>query len=334
MFRLSYPMRPATPLRFGATLVVALFLSACCRRLDLAALPPLPPGRMVEAGGHQLFVRQTGEGPDVVLLHGMGDSSLGWQFVEPELVKAGYRVTVWDALGAGRSDKPAHGDYRIVAHAERLENVLDALEVRKAVLVGHSLGGSEALVFARKNPEKVRALVLLDPAAYRAGAMGGRWFWTTPLLADLVLGVLPSRTITWIALKQNFHDRGKISCEIEALYLREARRPGTATAFIAQERQIVPDDPEKWEDGHRAIRQPALILWGRKDRIVPVAQGERLAKDIEGSRLVVLPCVGHSPHLEAPQQVLEHVLPFLEEWHLIGKTDLAAVEVEKALGDR
>ncbi|MBM4041496.1 MAG: alpha/beta hydrolase [Planctomycetes bacterium] len=301
-------MKPAPALWLSA----ASIIPACCRGPDLSKLPPLPPGRVMEIGGHKLFFRQTGSGPDVVLLHGLGDSSVGWQFVEPELVKAGYRVLVWDALGAGQSARPGGHHYGIEAHLERLEKLLDALGVRRAAFVGHSLGGSVALFFAQRHPGRVRALCLVDAAAYREGVMGGRWFWNAPLLADIVLGILPTRAIIRIALRQNFHDRAKIPASLEGMYLREATG-GRIAALIAQQRQLVPKDPEKWERGHRTIRAPTLILWGREDRMVPVAQGERLAKEIAGARFVILPNVGHSSPLEAPQALLEHLLPFLKE---------------------
>jgi pimeloyl-ACP methyl ester carboxylesterase len=291
----------------------ALLSQVGCRSVELTHVPELPRGRVLEVGGHNLFLRQTGAGPDVVLLHGLGDSSIGWQFIEPGLIQAGYRVSVWDALGAGRSAKPASGDYSIQAHVGRLEEMLEALGIRKAVFVAHSLGGSEALLFAERNPQRVGALCLIDPAAYRAGAMGGRWFWRTPLLADLVLGLLPSRTITRFGLRQNFHNHRAISHELQGLYLREARRQGAIRALIAQERQLVPPDPEKWEQAHRTIRKRTLILWGGEDKLVPVAQGKRLAEDIHGASLVVFPGVGHSPHLEAPELVLERLLPFLND---------------------
>lgn len=289
-----------------------LFLAGCCSVKKRSA-PELPSGRALQLSGGRLFVRQTGAGPDVVLLHGLGDSSVGWQFVEPGLVRAGYRVLVWDALGAGRSEKPAGGDYSIAGHVKRLDEMLAAVGVRRAVLVGHSLGGAVALAFAERNPDKVQALCLIDPAAYRAGAMGGRWFWTTPGLADAVMALLPDRAITEFGLRQNFHDRGAISDELRSLYLREAERTGAIGALLAQERQLIPPHPEQWEAAHRAIRKPTLILWGQADRLVPSAQGQRLAGDIPGSRLVLFPGVGHSPHLEAPGLVLGQVVPFLKE---------------------
>jgi pimeloyl-ACP methyl ester carboxylesterase len=97
------------------------------------------------------------------------------------------------------------------------------------------------------------------------------------------------------------------------MYLREARRDGAIPALIAQERQIIPRDPQKWEDAHRTIRNPTLILWGGEDKLVPLAQGKHLAKAIDGSSLVVIPGVGHSPHLETPQLVVDRLLPFLKE---------------------
>jgi pimeloyl-ACP methyl ester carboxylesterase len=243
----------------------------------------------------------------------MGDSSIGWQFIEPALVQAGYRITVWDALGAGRSDKPLDGDYSIQAHVRRLDKMLDALGIKQAVIVGHSLGGSVALKFVEQHPEKVQALCLIDAAAYRAGAMGGRWFWTTPLLAEAVLGLLPASAVTEVGLEQNFHNHAAISKEIESMYLREARRDGAIAALVAQERQLVPRNPEEWEQAHRTIQKRTLILWGREDKLVPLAQGTRLSGDIRSSTLVVLAGVGHSPHLEAPQKVLDQLLPFLKE---------------------
>jgi pimeloyl-ACP methyl ester carboxylesterase len=280
-----------------------------CDRL----LEGLSSGKLVTVGGHNLFVWQNGKGPDVVLLHGMGDSGIGWQFIAPRLVRSGYRVTVWDALGAGKSDKPFPGDYSLKAHIQRLEAILNAVGIQEAVFVGHSLGGSMALELAQKHSPKVRALFLIDPAAYREGAMGGRWFWNTPYLAETVLGLLPLRAIARIGLKQNFRHLAKIPPELEALYLGEARRPGAVNALMAQERQLIPPHVEQWEEDHRTIINRTFILWGREDKLVPLAQGHRLAQAIEDSRLRVLPGIGHSPHLEAPQMVLEQLLSFLQE---------------------
>jgi pimeloyl-ACP methyl ester carboxylesterase len=298
------------PTRLAMALVSCACLQACAST-DLSDLPDLPTGRTVSVDGHSLFVRQCGTGPDVVLLHGLGDSSLGWQYLERPLVDAGYRVTVWDALGAGRSDKPPKGDYSLGGHLRRLAIALDVLAIERATIVGHSLGGSLALVFARSRPAQTAALCLVDPAAYREGAMGGRWFWDTPLVAEAVLGLLSTEMIVDFGLRQNFDNPASIPTELRKLYIREALRDGVIRALINQERQLVPDQPEAWEAGHRTIQVPTLILWGANDALVPVAQGHRLAREIAGADLVVLPGLAHSPQLEDPAAVLAHLLPFL-----------------------
>jgi pimeloyl-ACP methyl ester carboxylesterase len=282
-----------------------------CAATDLSNLPDLPSGRTLSVDGQSLFVRQSGAGPDIVLLHGLGDSSLGWQYLEGPLVDAGYRVTLWDALGAGRSAKPADGDYSIAAHLRRLEGVFDQLAIEQATVIGHSLGGSLALVFAHAHPERTTALCLIDPAAYREGALDGRWFWNVPLLAEAVLGVLSTEMLVDFGMQQNFADRARVPQELRRLYLREARRDGMIRALIHQERHLIPDDPEAWEAGHRTIDVPTLVLWGEKDALVPVAQGQRLAREIAGADLIVLPGLAHSPQLEEPDAVVARLLPFL-----------------------
>lgn len=293
-----------------------LALSSCvwlaaCAATDLRGLPPLPPGRVVTAAGESLFVRQTGAGPDVVLLHGLADSSLGWQFVEGPLVSAGYRVTVWDALGSGRSAKPADGDYSLDAHVARLAAVLDTVGVERAIVIGHSLGGTMALRFAHRHPDRTAALCLIDPAAYRDGAIRRRWLWNVPLLAECVLGLLSTEMVVDIALAQNFTDVDCVPDELRRLFLREARREGAIAALIAQQRQLIPDDADAWEAGHRTIRAPMLVLFGEQDAIVPFAQGCRLVRDVPGTKLVLLPDLAHAPQLERPDLVLRHLLPFL-----------------------
>lgn len=297
--------------RFVAVLCLCSWIPGCAAT-DLSDLPDLPPGTTLSIAGESVFVRQTGAGMDVVLLHGLGDSSLGWQYLEGPLVEAGHRVTIWDALGAGRSGKPADGDYTIAAHLRRLVAALDLLAIERAIVVGHSLGGSLALVLANAHPERVAALCLIDPAAYREGALGGRWFWDVPLFAEIVLGLLSTEMLVDFGLEQNFADPARIPVELRKLYIREARREAMVDALILQERQLIPDDPEAWEAGHRSIRTPTLILWGENDALVPVAQGRRLAREIAGAKLVVLPNLAHSPQLEEPRAVLAHLVPFLD----------------------
>lgn len=260
-----------------------------------------------------LHVRTAGQGEDVVLLHGLGDSSLGWRKVEASLRGAGYRVTTVDALGAGSSAKPADGDYRIGAHVERLRQVLDARGIARAHLCGNSLGGSEALIFAVLHPERVASLLLVNPAAYPEGGWLGNWFWEHADLTAAVLERLPPKAIALVALGMNYGNPLRISREDLAVYGEAAAVPGALRAFVQQERSIDVELQDLFEyvPRMRSIQAPVLVLWGTRDRILPAAHAELLA-ELPQARIVRLEGVGHAAQLEAPERFLAEALPFLQ----------------------
>src|SRR5262245_56995282 len=226
--------------------------------LCLAACSAAPAFRepftgMVPTPGGRLWVHQQGSGRDVVLLHGLGDSSVTWRKVAPALAAAGFRVTELDSLGAGNSDLPA-GPYDIPAHVERMRRVLDALGIERAVLVGNSLGGSIALRFCELQRQRAAALALISPAAFPAGGWTGNWLWEWRALPAL-LERLPPRAIAEVALRVNFGDRHRIGDDDVAIYTAAAARPGALRAFVCQQQQVMPDEHEvqAWIDGYRAL---------------------------------------------------------------------------------
>ena len=289
-------------MRFRSALALVL-AAACGGNAEVEGLVATPSGAV--------FVRSRGKGPHVVLLHGLGDSSVGWRKVEGRLRDAGYRVTVWDALGAGRSDKPADGDYRLVAHVARLGTVLDGLGGERVTLFGHSLGGAVALLYALDHRDRVERLVLISPAAYAEGGWTGDWIWRLPVTGTLQ--TLPPEGIADLALRVNFGDPSRITAEDRAVYAAEAARPGTIAAFVLQQQQLMPE-PEQvraWIARYRELKMPTLILWGTRDAVLDPALGERLRSALPDARLVPLEGVGHAAPLEAPDKVLAEVLAFL-----------------------
>ncbi|MGE3171186.1 MAG: alpha/beta fold hydrolase [Planctomycetota bacterium] len=176
------------------------------------AAAPAPFDGPIATRDGAVYTRTAGTGPDVVLLHGLGDSSLTWHRIEEPLRAAGHRVTVLDALGAGRSDKP-DGPYAIEAHVDRLARACDALGIERATLVGNSLGGSVALRFAMRFPDRVRALVLISPGAYPQRG------WTDGFLRGIpdVSGWLqrvPPALVAQTALAVNFGDPRAVPREL------------------------------------------------------------------------------------------------------------------------
>ena len=286
---------------------LAVVLAAC------AAPDPVVRDRPTDGG--ELFVRTGGRGPDVVMLHGLGDSSVGWHWIEQPLRDAGFRVTVWDALGCGRSDRPDSGDYGLAAHVERLRAVFDDHGIRRAHLIGNSLGGTIALLFAQAHPDRVDRLVLLNPAAYPDGGTTPAWFWEVPGLAESVLARLPVNWLAGTMLRYLFGDPTRVREEDVRLYADVARRHRAMQGLILQQRQLYPESAvaERWVAGHKLVAAQTLILWGTKDRILPLEQAHRLAADLPHAKLQLLDSVGHVPQLEVPEQVLAAVTAFLRE---------------------
>ncbi|MBI5850555.1 MAG: alpha/beta hydrolase [Planctomycetes bacterium] len=292
--------------RFGPLALVALSACASAPR-DEAGLVPTASG--------SVFVCSAGRGPDIVLLHGLGDSSLTWHRVEDELRAAGLRVHLVDALGAGRSQKPRDGSYGVGAHVARLHEALVARGAERCVLVGNSLGGSEALLYAMEHGDRVAAMVLISPAAWPKGGWTGSWVWSHPASIESVMGRVPPDLVARIAMLANFGNPFRITEDLVTRYAAEVVREGTIAAFVAQQRQVIPDaaEVEAITSRYPSLRAPTLILWGSRDRILDPAMGDQLVAVLPDARLVRLPTIGHAAQLEAPEVVVDETLAFLVE---------------------
>ncbi|MGH7151700.1 MAG: alpha/beta fold hydrolase, partial [Planctomycetota bacterium] len=255
--------------------------------------------RWTGVDGLRIHFVEAGTGDPIFLLHGMGDCAIGWRGQIEPLAEAGLRAIAWDMIGAGLSDKPLDRDVSIPAMQALFDAFRERLGVGRAILVGSSYGGAIALLQARLRPETVRALVLIDPACYadpevtdHARLFQKKWF------TDLVYPLIPAGWLARYGLKQCV---GSIDPALLEEYEAEARRPGVKEFFLRLEQQVVPADPRAFEEGHREIRAPTLILWGRNDRLLPLRHGERLAREVPGAELVVLDA-GHIAHLERPEE--------------------------------
>jgi pimeloyl-ACP methyl ester carboxylesterase/putative sterol carrier protein len=269
----------------------------------------------IRAGGNRLSTFLFGQGPPVVLLHGLGATKLSYLPLLPALARH-HTVVVPDLPGHGESTKPRAADYTPQYFAYVILELMDRLGAERAAIVGNSMGGRIALEIAGEAPDRVPALVLLDPAA------AGLPF---PLFARL-LGMLPTgvgavpiplrKRIVMAAMRQLFADPRRLP---GAAYLAGADefvriyRMGSArVALLAAIRGLVADpDGPFWE---RVASYPgrALILWGSEDRLVPLRMGRRLAATMRHAELVVLPGVGHVPQFEVPDETRSLVLSFLD----------------------
>jgi pimeloyl-ACP methyl ester carboxylesterase len=267
--------------------------------------------------GHRLHYRIGGQGPLLVLVHGITNSSATWQ---PVLATLGQRFTVIapDLLGHGDSAKP-RGDYSLGANASLLRDFMLALGHERATLVGHSLGGGIAMQMAYQFPERVERLVLVS-----SGGLGRQ---VTPLLravalpgAELVLPLLASEPLVNAGTKiggwidrigvRVGSDLAAMAAGFASLQDIEARR-----AFVHTARAVIDVGGQRvnaTDKLYLAEAVPTLILWGDRDPIIPARHGIRAHELMPGSRLRIFAGAGHFPHHDDPVGFAAAITEFVD----------------------
>ncbi len=261
--------------------------------------------------------RTAGEGPVVLLIHGMAGSATTWKQVMPALSEQ-FTVVAPDLLGHGRSDKLV-GDYSLGAFASTLRDLLVALGHEHATVVGQSLGGGVAMQLAYQYPERCERLVLVG-----SGGLGREVNRLLQLLTlpgsetVLKLGCAePIRnavaTVGGLASRVGLHP-APVVAELWRSYTSLADE-ATRRAFLRTLRAVI--DPRGQTVSaenrlHLAAEMPTLIVWGDADPIIPVKHAHAAHTAIPGSQLEVFEGVGHYPHCEAPERFVAVLTEFIE----------------------
>lgn len=270
----------------------------------------------VTVHGHDVVFRRGGSGEPLVLIHGLAGSSHTWRNVMPQLARH-YDVIAPDLLGHGGSAKPM-GDYSLGAHASGLRDLLLTLGVSGASVLGHSFGGGVAMQFAYQHPEMIDRMILVG-----SGGLGREVSWllrivTLPLAEQMMPVVFPR----WAAssgtrMSAFLGRRGVRSDWFTELWRSYSSLAGAENrkAFVRTIRTVI--DPggqtvSALDRLYLAAHVPTLILWGERDGIIPVDHAAVAHEAIPGSRLVILPGVGHFPHAEEPQAFVDAVVDFMD----------------------
>lgn len=281
---------------------------------ELAARWALPPSEFVAIEGLDVHVRD--EGPDdpvatIVLLHGTGSSLHTWDGWT-EVLRDRYRVLRVDLPGFGLTGPSPANDYSLTAYAEFVVAVLDEFSIEIATLGGNSLGGRIAWATALAAPERVDRLVLVDASGYAIAAKSvpiGFRVAQTPVLRNVVRNVLPRFAVEQSIINV-YGDPARIAPGTVDRYFELTTREGNRDALVQRMLQI---KPGVMSERISALQQPTLLLWGAKDRLVPLEVGERFDRDIADSTLIVFDDLGHVPHEEAPVRTVEAVITWLNQ---------------------
>lgn len=239
-----------------------------------------------------------GQGPVLVLVHGLGASSESWRDSIRYLAR-GYRVVALDLPGYGKSDKP-RSDYSIEYHVAALNDFIDALGAGKVALVGNSMGGWISAITALNHPEKVSHLILVDSAGLRRDS--------TAFSVNLNPATKEEMRALLLSL---FADKAFVTEKLvndQWEYRKDTRYTVQATLESLKTKLPLLDDRLK------NIKVPTLIIWGREDTLTPFTDAERFAKGIPGSKLVVLDNTGHIPQVEKPAAFYRAVKGFVRSW--------------------
>ena len=310
---------------FGVLLMLTALALALSRAPDrpvqtLVARWAPAPSDFVEVKGQIVHLRDEGPRGDplpVVLIHGTAASLHTWEGWVHAL-RGQRRVITFDLPGFGLTGPfvgayaqgPESSRYHGDAYARFVLDLLDALQIERAVLGGNSLGGEVAWRTAALAPQRVASLVLVDaagPAFTPAGAPLGFWLARAPLVNRLGEWVLP-RALVAQGLASVYGDPAKVSPELVERYFELALRDGNRRALALRIQHMT-----MGEHAERiaTLKQPTLILWGGRDKLIPPEVGRLFQQQIAGSRLVVFDDLGHVPHEEDPARTVRPVKEFL-----------------------
>lgn len=275
-------------------IVVALFATF--------AVAQAPQEKSVAVFGAKIRYLEAGDAskPTVILLHGLGGTAENWQFTIPALATQ-YHVIAPDQVGFGKSDHPSI-KYRIATFVDFLDKFMSELKIEKASLVGNSMGGWVAAWTAIKYPNRVEKLVLADAA-----------------------GIVPPKFDFDRIYQLNNSTRDEIRANMKLIFANPALQNnealvdqfltarvtqndgGTITSIIESIRR-----KEDYLNGQFSkIAKPTLIIWGKQDGLIPVADATTMNNGIKGSQLKIYDGCGHVPQFEKALDFNKDVLAFL-----------------------
>ena len=282
-------------------------------------------GRFVQAGDLELFIQEMGPvaGPKVLLIHGTGAWSEIWRVPMAALAHAGFRAIAVDMPPFGFSERPVTGDYSRQAQAQRIVALLDALQITEVILVGHSFGVGSTVEAALLTPERVRALVLVDGALNlqtqpqppdKPSPFVGTFFALRPLRNAVIASTVTNPLLTKKLLQLMIYDPADAT-PAHILMLQQPLPLAASTdtvgdwlfSFLTVPETGLSSEPAAYQ----RLTMPVLLVWGERDTITPLAQGQHLQQLLPHAELVTLPDVGHIPHLEESEGFNTVLLNFL-----------------------
>jgi 4,5:9,10-diseco-3-hydroxy-5,9,17-trioxoandrosta-1(10),2-diene-4-oate hydrolase len=277
-----------------------------------------PQDRYITVGRFNTRYWVEGDGiSPVVLIHGIGAYVESWLPSLGALAEQ-HRVYALDMLGHGRTDKPRDASYETAELARFVREFMETLEIERAHVVGHSLGGAVAVRLALMFPSAVDKLVLVASAGLGREVCMELRSCTLPVVGEVL--TRPSRAVSAQNLKMCVYDPALVTDESIELDFEMASLPGSQRSFLRTLRACggLLNGQSKSMcgpnlDGIGSIDKPVLVVWGCQDKVIPVAHAEVVAHAVPGVRVELIDQCGHTPMLEHTEAFNELLLEFLAD---------------------
>ncbi len=276
-----------------------------------------------EPGGYALplHVEQYGEGHrQIMMLHGFGANSYTWRSWIGGLAKE-HRVWSVELKGHGSAPAPPDDLYSIHDHADLVRRLIVQQDLRQLTLVGHSMGGGVALLVVLRllEEERLERLVLVSSAAYPQRLPPFISLSAHGPVSEFGLRLFPKRLLIRLVLRSIVYDRQSVTDAQVAAYAEPFYKAAHRAALIKTATRMIPPDFGEITRRFPEIELPTLLLWGRQDRVVPLAVAEKLLAALPKAQLEVIEECGHVPPEEMPKESLKIVQKFLRS----GEDDLS-----------
>jgi pimeloyl-ACP methyl ester carboxylesterase len=273
--------------------------------------------REIVLHGDRISYRIAGQGPVILLIHGIAGTAATWTAVQERLAER-FTTIAPDMPGHGVSDKPA-GDYSLGNLASTLRDLLVALGHERATLVGHSLGGGVAMQFSYQFPAQTERLILVSSGGLgrdvnlilRAACLPGADLFLATVAGPLAAaGSSIGRALGRVGWRPA-PDIQEVASGFASL-----ADTSTRTAFLHTLRSVVGTTGQRVNASNRlylAAEMPTLLIWGENDPIIPAHHAQSAHERMPGSRLVTFAGSGHMPHLDEPNRFANALLDFMAE---------------------
>jgi len=281
-----------------------LFLMASLLTLSSAAICDEMLEKDVTVYGQNIHYAETGDGPPVILLHGLWGGLNEWQPIIDKLARDN-RVIAMDFIGFHGSDKP-DVQYHNALLSQFLAGFIEALDLSDVTLVGHAMGANTATYTAIHHPGNIRALVLIDGAGYRNPNRDLSQPPSDAMQRFRRVATGSTLSTTRELLERRVSDPALVTEE----WVKNAYRLWINSAAAIADMLLEGGDVT--EEEMRGIDLPTLIVWGAEDKVFSVDNTTRLGGDISGSEVRIIEGSGHLPQIEKTRAFLKAVVPFLK----------------------